>query len=130
MRITLDHTVVPSNDKDAAARWLADVFGLAYDGAGYFAALRVNDSLTLDFADTDDVPSLHFAFVVGEDDFDPIFERIRATAEHYGSGPRSSADGNINHRRGGRGVYFVGGPDPHLWEIMTTPETTPPPVAE
>lgn len=123
MTITLDHTIVPSNDKDAAARWLADVFDLAYDGANYFAPVKVNDLLTLDFADADDVPSLHYAFLVSEDEFDRIFERIRATATHYGSGPRSSDDGEINHRRGGRGVYFAGGPDPHLWEIMTTPET-------
>ena len=124
MSITLDHTIVPSNDKDAAARWLAHVFDLAYDGAGYFAPLQMNDSLTLDFADADDVPSLHYAFVVGDDEFDGIFERIRATATNYGSGPRSSDDGKINQRRGGRGVYFAGGPDPHLWEIMTRPETT------
>ena len=123
MSITLDHTIVPSNDKDAAARWLAHVFDLAYGGSGYFAPLQMNDSLTLDFADADDVPSLHYAFVVGDDEFDGIFERIRATATSYGSGPRSSDDGKINHRRGGRGVYFVGGPDPHLWEIMTTSET-------
>ena len=123
MAITLDHTIVPSNDKDAMARWLADVFDLPYDGAGYFAPLQMNESLTLDFADADDVASLHYAFVVSDEDFDGIFDRIRATATHYGSGPRSSADGEINRRRGGRGVYFVGGPDPHLWEIMTTPET-------
>ncbi|MGI9606544.1 MAG: VOC family protein [Acidimicrobiales bacterium] len=123
MTITLDHTIVPSHDKDTSARWLADVFGLPYDGAGYFAPVQVNAALTLDFADADDVPSLHYAFVVDDDDFDRIFEKIQATATNYGSGPGSSDDGQINHRRGGRGVYFVGGPDPHLWEIMTTPET-------
>ena len=123
MSIVLDHTIVPSHDKDAAARWLADVFGLTFDGPGYFAALKVNDALTLDFADAGEVPSLHYAFVVDEAEFDGIFERIRAAAKHYGSGPRTPDDGEINHRRGGRGVYFVGGPDPHLWEIMTSPET-------
>ena len=96
MTITLDHTIVPSNDKDAAARWLADVFGLPYAGAGYFAPVKMNDSLTLDFADADEVPSLHYAFVVSEEEFDGIFERIRASASTYGSGPRSSDDREIN----------------------------------
>jgi catechol 2,3-dioxygenase-like lactoylglutathione lyase family enzyme len=39
----------------------------------------------------------------------------------YGSGPNSSRDGEINHRRGGRGLYFAD-PDGHLLEIMTVGE--------
>lgn len=123
MAITLDHTIIPSNDKDASARYLAEIFDLPYAGAGHFAALPVNDTLTLDFADADTVRSLHYAFVVPEGEFDAIFERIVASGSTYGSGPFSADDGEINHRRGGRGVYFRGGPDPHLWEIMTVPET-------
>ncbi len=48
--ITLDHTIVPSHDKDEAARFFARMFDLPYDGAGYFAPVRVNKELTLDFA--------------------------------------------------------------------------------
>ncbi len=123
MAITLDHTIVPSIDKDQGARFFARMFGLDYEGPGHFAAVRVNGSLTLDFADASDVRSLHYAFVVGEDEFDAIFGRIQDEGVSFGSGPYSADDGEINHRRGGRGLYFVGGPDPHLWEIMTTPET-------
>ena len=50
MAITLDHTIVPSNDKDKAARFFARIFDLRYEGAGHFAPVRVNDQLTLDFA--------------------------------------------------------------------------------
>lgn len=121
--ITLDHTIIPSHDKDAAARYLAEIFDLPYDGAGHFAPVAVNDTLTLDFADAEQVPSLHYAFVVPDSAFDAIFARIVESGSSYGSGPYSSDDGEINHRRGGRGVYFRGGPDPHLWEIMTTPES-------
>ena len=32
MEITLDHTIVPSQDKVAAATWFAEIFGLRYDG--------------------------------------------------------------------------------------------------
>ena len=123
MAITLDHTIVPSHDKDEAARFFARMFDLPYDGADYFAPVRVNDELTLDFASARSVDELHYAFLVSEDEFDAILERIQAEGVSYGSGPSSAADGTINTRRGGRGLYFSGGPDPHLWEIMTRPET-------
>ena len=123
MTITLDHTIVQSNDKHESARFFADVFDLPVNGGDHFVPVRVNHDLTLDFADSSDVKGQHYAFVIDEADFDAVFERIQAHAESFGSGPYSPEDGEINHRRGGRGVYFRGGGDPHLWEIMTTPET-------
>ena len=123
MAITLDHTIVPSHDKDEAARFFARIFDLPYDGAGHFAPVRVNKELTLDFASASNVDELHYAFLVSEDEFDAIYSRIQAEKVSYGSGPSSADDGTINTRRGGRGLYFSGGPDPHLWEIMTRPET-------
>jgi hypothetical protein len=123
MTISLDHTIVPSHDKDASARFIATILAVPYDGAGHFAPVRINETLTLDFADGTDFDEHHYAFVVSEDDFDDMFGRIKTSAASHGSGPFSSDDGQINHRRGGRGVYFRGGPDRHLWELMTTPET-------
>ncbi|MGC2240087.1 MAG: VOC family protein [Acidimicrobiia bacterium] len=123
MTITLDHTIVPSNDKEEGARFFARIFDLTYDAAGHFAQVRVNDGLTLDFATSDDVVELHYAFLVSEAEFDGILDRIRSEGISHGSRPSSPDDGAINTRRGGRGVYFSGGPDPHLWEIMTRPET-------
>lgn len=121
---TLDHTIVPSHDKEEGARFFAWIFDLSYDGAGgYFAPVRVNEQLTLDFASADNVDELHYAFLVSEEEFDAIFGRIQAEGVTFGSGPGSADDGTINTRRGGRGLYFSGGPDPHLWEIMTRPET-------
>jgi hypothetical protein len=121
---TLDHTIVPSHDKEEAARFFARIFDLPYDGAGgYFAPVRVNEQLTLDFASADNVDELHYAFLVSEEEFDGIFGRIQAEGVTFGSGPGTADDGRVNTRRGGRGLYFSGGPDPHLWEIMTRPET-------
>lgn len=123
MPITLDHTIVPSKDRIGGAAFLGRILGLEPESKGHFEALRINDDLTFDYEDADEVSSLHYAFVVGDDDFDAIFERIVADAVSFGSGPFSADDGAINHRRGGRGLYFSGGPDPHLYEIMTVPET-------
>jgi hypothetical protein len=124
MAITLDHTIVPSHDKVEAARFIARILDLDFvDNGGYFAPVRVNNELTLDFAAASNVDELHYAFLVGEEEFDAILGRIQAEGVSFGSGPSSPDDGTINTRRGGRGLYFSGGPDPHLWEIMTRPET-------
>ncbi len=119
MTIELNHTIVPSRDKDAAARFFARIFGLSYDGPqSHFAPVKINDRLTIDFDDARDFDHHHYAFKVSEDEFDAMFGRILEEAIPYGSGPRTSEDMEINHRRGGRGVYFRD-PDGHLLELLT-----------
>jgi hypothetical protein len=53
MTIELNHTVVPARDKIASAKFFARLFGLSFDeqAIGYFAPVRVNETLTLDFDD-------------------------------------------------------------------------------
>jgi catechol 2,3-dioxygenase-like lactoylglutathione lyase family enzyme len=119
MAIHLDHTIVPAHDKEASARFFARIFGLEYEGpVSHFAPVRINEELTLDFDERDDFERHHYAFKVGEDEFDAIFTRVREAGIPYGSGPRSPDDMTINHRRGGRGFYFreVNG---HLLEVLT-----------
>ena len=119
MAIVLDHTIIPARDKEASARFFAQIFGLTYDGpVSHFAPVRVNETLTLDFDDAESFEKHHYAFKVSEDEFDAIFGRIQAARISYGSGPRSPDDMQINHRRGGRGVYFRD-PNGHLLEILT-----------
>jgi catechol 2,3-dioxygenase-like lactoylglutathione lyase family enzyme len=132
MTIRLDHTIVPARDKLASARFFADLFGLEVV-PGYFAQVRVNESLTLDFADEPEArggpgfdPRLgrshHYAFHVSDAEFDAIFARVKARGLSYGSEPYDHANGQIYTRRGGRGFYFED-PYGHLLEVMTVPET-------
>ena len=122
MPITLNHTIVPSHDKEQAAKFFARIFGLDYAGpVGHFAQVRVNNELALDYDNRDRFESHHYAFVVSDQEFDAIFGRLKSEGIKYGSGPGSPTDGDINHRRGGRGLYFAD-PDGHLLEIMTVPE--------
>ena len=122
MPITLNHTIVPSRDKEGSARFFARIFGVNYAGpVGHFAQVRVNGDLSLDYDNRDTFESHHYAFLVTEQQFDEIFGRLKAEGVAYGSGPTSPTDGDINHRRGGRGLYFCD-PDGHLLEIMTQPE--------
>ena len=79
MAILLDHTIVPAHDKEASARFFARIFGLSYDGPhGYFAPVRVNESLTFDFDTDTGFKSQHYAFKVSEAEFGVIFARIQA----------------------------------------------------
>lgn len=130
MTIRLDHTIVASRDKQEAARFFADVFGLEVGPEmGPFVQVRINDSLTFDFADDEthggsaNPPSQHYAFHISDAEFDAIFERVERAGIPYGSGPFSRTDGEINTRRGGRGFYFED-PSGHVLEVMTVPETT------
>jgi len=134
MTIRLDHTIVPATDKVAAAAFFADIFGLTVKPVlGHFAQVQVNESLTLDFADTPEPwggpgfdprtgQSHHYAFHVSEAEFEAIFGRVQGKGLPYGSGPFNHTDGQLYTRRGGRGFYFED-PYGHLLEVMTVPET-------
>jgi catechol 2,3-dioxygenase-like lactoylglutathione lyase family enzyme len=117
--IVLDHTIVPARDKEESARFLARILGLVYGGpVSHFAPVRINEALTFDFDTRADFEPLHYAFKVSEAAFDAIFARIRGDGIPYGSGPRQLDDMVINHRNGGRGVYFRD-PNGHILELLT-----------
>ncbi len=120
MAIELNHTIVPAHDKVASAKFFAKIFGLRYEGPeSHFAPVRVNQSLTLDFDNSTRFEIHHYAFKVSEEEFDAIFARIQAEGLRYGSGPPYALDDmKINHRGGGRGVYFRD-PNGHILELLT-----------
>jgi catechol 2,3-dioxygenase-like lactoylglutathione lyase family enzyme len=122
MSITLNHTIVPARDKEAAAQFFARIFGLAVDGnSGHFAPVRINDTLTLLFDKETSFDSHHYAFHVDNAEFDAILGRIREAGLAYGSAPWSLEDGKLNDWNGGRGVYFRN-PDGHVLELLTRPD--------
>ena len=122
MPITLNHTIVPAHDKEAAARFFARIFGLRFDGAsGHFAPVHLNDTLTLLFDQEATFDSHHYAFHVDDDEFDAILGRVKAEGLRYGSAPWCLDDGKLNDWNGGRGVYFKD-PDGHILELMTEPQ--------
>ena len=119
MAIHLDHTIVPARDKEESARFFARIFGLPYRGAvSHFAPVQVNETLTLDFDTDEGFAPHHYAFKIGEDAFDAIFERVKEEGIPYGSGPFSPDDMKINRHNGGRGFYFRD-PGGHLLEVLT-----------
>ena len=133
MTIRLDHTIVPASDKIASAEFFAQIFGLTVKKGGHFAQVQINESLTFDFADergpggepNADATAIqvhHYAFHVSDDEFNAIFDRVKARGLAYGSGPFNRADSRLYYLRGGRGFYFED-PDGLLLEVMTVQET-------
>ncbi len=123
MGLALDHTIVPAKDKDAAARFFARVFGLNYDGPGnHFAPVKVNDTLTLDFADDDGFERHHLAFRTSRVEFEAIIDRLKADKVPFGSGPRSE-DMKVGRRSGGHSFYFRD-PNGHSLQVLTATDQT------
>ena len=89
MTIMLNHTIVPVRDKEASARFFAQLFGLAFEGQdGHFAPVRVNDTFTLLFDDgIEGFESHHYAFHVSDAEFDAILQRVQAVGLTFGSAP-------------------------------------------
>jgi hypothetical protein len=119
MTIHLDHTIVPSRNKVAGAKRLAELLGVPWapTSLGPFAAVYVNDGLTLDFIDTDGtVPVYHFCFRVGKEEFDSILGRIKAAGIAY----RSNVHGPVDMKVGEQyGNFYWNEPDGHQWELLT-----------
>jgi catechol 2,3-dioxygenase-like lactoylglutathione lyase family enzyme len=128
MAIHLDHFIVPSRNKVAAARLLANLFGVqwAETGIGPFAPVYINEGLTLDFDQTTEpFPIHHYCFRVEEDEFKAILGRIRAAGIKYRSTPHGPVDMQVNTQHGGNIVYW-NEPDGHVWEVLTVSYARPP----
>jgi catechol 2,3-dioxygenase-like lactoylglutathione lyase family enzyme len=114
----LNHTIVPAHDKEASARFFADIFGLSYEGPmSHFAPVKLG-GLAFDFDNREGFEPHHYAFLVSDEEFDGIFDRVKAAGLAYGSGPGTKEDMQINTRRGGRGFYFRD-PNGHSLEVLT-----------
>lgn len=122
MPVDLNHTIVWCRDKRASSAFLAGILGRP-DPKPFmqFMVVELDNGVSLDFMEKQgDVALQHYAFLLGEEDFDAAFARIRAAALDHWADPARTKPGEINHHDGGRGVYF---PDPngHLLEIITRP---------
>ncbi len=94
MTIVLNHTIVPAHDKHEAARWFAQIMSLRADESnGHFAPVRVNDTLTLLFADEASFDQHHYAFHVSDAEFDSILGRVNGKGLAFGGAPWSLDDG-------------------------------------
>jgi catechol 2,3-dioxygenase-like lactoylglutathione lyase family enzyme len=122
MPVHLNHTIVRVRDKHEAATLLSEILGLP-DPTSYgpFLVVQVDNDVSLDFADDHGEPSpQHYAFLVGDPEFDEILGRIRDRGLDHWADPFQRHAGEVNHDDGGRGVYWQD-PNGHMLEIITRP---------
>jgi hypothetical protein len=122
LTVELNHTLVHCRDIWSAAREVASVLGRPEPTSyGPFAVLLLDNGASLDFmADSGTIQGQHYAFLVGEEEFDAIWGRIRQQGREFWADPFQQRPGEINHGDGGRGLYWKG-PDGHWLEIITRP---------
>lgn len=122
MPIEFNHTIVWSQDSKASASFLARILGLSAPRQwGPFQIVTTENGVNIDFMDKDgEINTQHYAFLVGEAEFDGIFDRVRQQGLTFWADPARTKEGEINHHDGGRGVYFKD-PNGHLMEIITRP---------
>jgi catechol 2,3-dioxygenase-like lactoylglutathione lyase family enzyme len=120
--VQLNHTIVWCRDKQKSATFFTEVLGLqSATRFGPMLVVQLSNSVSLDFYENDGkISSQHYAFLIGEEDFDKTFARIRDRGLQYWADPGQHRSGEINRNDGGRGVYFED-PDGHLLEVITRP---------
>ncbi|MGW0121114.1 VOC family protein [Streptomyces sp. NPDC003327] len=125
--IQLNHTVVYSSDRSRAAHFLADILGLRVGAPfGPFLPVDLANGVTLDYYEdrTTPIQPNHYAFLVPDEDFDAMIDRLEAAGVTYYADPQHTEPGKVNSLFGGRGAYFDD-PDGHNMEIMTRPYARP-----
>lgn len=120
--VELNHTIIRCRDRRRSATFLAEILGRpAPTRFGPFLVVELDNGVSLDFHETDgEIASQHYAFLIGEDDFDRVFGRISERGIKYWADPGRKTPGRINHNDGGRGIYFED-PDGHFLEVITRP---------
>jgi catechol 2,3-dioxygenase-like lactoylglutathione lyase family enzyme len=120
--VQLNHTIVSCRDQQRSAAFLSGILGLPPASRfGRFLVVEADNGVSLDFAETSGpITAQHYAFLAGEKEFDAAFDRIREQDLPYWADPGQTQRGTLNHRDGGRGLYFED-PDGHLLEIITRP---------
>ncbi len=122
MSVELNHTIVHARDRATAAGEVAEILGLDPPASfGPFAVVELANGASLDFMDeASDFDGQHFAFLVDEEEFDQIQQRLRDRGKQWWADPFKKNPGEINTNDGGRGLYWEG-PDKHWLEIITRP---------
>ncbi|WP_406351870.1 VOC family protein [Streptomyces sp. NBC_01635] len=127
MSVEFNHTIVLTRDREKSARFLARILGLeAGEPAGLFLPVTTANGVTLDFATIDaDIPVQHYAFLVSEDEFAPILDRLVEAGIPIQADPHGRHPRRVNRHDGGHGVYFTD-PAGHGLEVITRPYGTDP----
>jgi catechol 2,3-dioxygenase-like lactoylglutathione lyase family enzyme len=120
--LTLDHLILPVNDREESVRFYTEILGLGYEGEREpFSVVRVSPDLTLQIVPWGTPGGMHLAFAMPKQEFDEAFGRIRENGVEFGDSFHSVGNGKGPGREdGARGpgpTLYCFDPSRHLIEI-------------
>ena len=91
--VQLNHTIVACRDQQRSAAFLTGILGLpAATRFGHFLVVEADNGVSLDFSETSgNIASQHYAFLVGEEEFDAALARSASRA--WTTGPIRASPG-------------------------------------
>jgi catechol 2,3-dioxygenase-like lactoylglutathione lyase family enzyme len=118
MTIALDHMSVATKDKVATAQFYAQLFGGRFEGTRRdYAPVIVNEGLTLNFEEAEQIETRHYAFRMEPPEWQRVKVQLTVDEIPFGDSTRTS-DGSIYERGGLKGFFFKD-PNGHSVEIIT-----------
>ena len=105
MSVQLNHTIVSCRDQQRSAAFLSEILGLPpATRFAHFLVVQADNDVSLDFSETSgEIRAQHYAFLVGDEEFDASFGRIEERDATYWADPGQTRRGEINTGDGGRG---------------------------
>ena len=120
MPVFLDHTIVPSTDRERSAAFYSEMLGLPpAELEEPFLVIHLANDAALAFGGWDEtVHGQHYAFLMSEEEFDAFYARLQEGGLEHWANASATIPGEVNHDDGGRGVYFHD-PDRNFLEVIT-----------
>ena len=122
MPVEMNHTIIWCRDQAASANFYAEILGRpAPMRFSVFHVVALDNNVSLDFHTVEDeVVTGHYAFLIGENDFDAVLARVKARGLTTWADPAKAQANQTYRHNGGRGFYFEY-PDGDLLEVLTRP---------
>jgi len=123
----LDHLILKVNDLADSVAFYVGILGFTNEGAsGPFTVIRVGRDCQLQLAPWGTPGMEHYAFSVSPEEFEDIFERVKAAGIGYGPSfhavGTNTGPGEEIGARGAAPTLYFNDPNRHLIEIRAYPE--------
>ena len=123
MATTLDHLILPVNDRNASLLFYTDVLGFSYEGEREpFSVVRVSPDCVIQLAPWSTSGGKHLAFAMARAEFEEVFQRIRDAGISFGDSFDSAGNmkgpGEAEGALGSTISLYCMDPNQYLIEIL------------
>jgi len=120
----LDHIILKVNDLDVSVDFYTKIMGFTNDGVdGPFTIIRTGQEFQMQIAPWGTPGFEHYAFSVSNEEFEQIFDRVKAAGIDYGptfdSVGSNTGPGIETGALGDAPTVYFNDPNKHLIEIRT-----------